>query len=371
MIIIKNKKNCCGCATCVQLCPKQCISLIEDEEGFLYPKVDTDVCIKCGLCEKACPVLNQGVPKQPLYAYAAINRDKDIRLKSSSGGIFTIIAERVIVEGGVVFGAQFNDKWEVEHNYTETFEGLQVFRGSKYVQSRIGESFIIAENFLKQGRKVLYSGTPCQIAGLNLFLRKPYDNLLTIDIVCHGVSSPKIWREYLTTVSQVKDIQRISMKDKVNSWREYNLTIKKKGSTMSERASKNKFMLAFSQNLSLRPSCYNCPAKAGKSCSDITLADFWGIEKILPIMDDGHGTSLVCAHTEKGNTYLKSPSIKMVHVNYGDSIPFNACIERSTTEPVTRKVFWESYQSNGISTLYSLKPQKDSIIKRILRRIVK
>lgn len=197
MINIKEPKDCCGCNACAQRCPKHCIILTEDHEGFLYPKVNTELCIECGLCEKVCPVINQKPKKGPLEVYAAINPDEQIRKESSSGGIFTLLAEKIIQENGVVFGARFDENWEVRHDYTETIEGLAVFRSSKYVQSRIEDNYLKAEKFLKEKRKVLFSGTPCQIAGLKKFLRKEYDNLLTVDFICHGVPSTKVWRMYL------------------------------------------------------------------------------------------------------------------------------------------------------------------------------
>lgn len=197
MIHITNRQDCCGCAACAQRCPKQCISMKEDAEGFLYPTVDTEVCIDCGLCEKVCPELNSGRERQPQKVYAAINKDEKIRLGSSSGGVFTALAEQTIDEGGVVFGARFDENWEVVHAYTETKEGLTAFRGSKYVQSRIGNAYKDAERFLRNGRKVLFTGTPCLVMGLKLYLGRDYDNLLTVDFLCHGVPSPKAWRLYL------------------------------------------------------------------------------------------------------------------------------------------------------------------------------
>ena len=197
MIHILDKHSCCGCAACVQACPKQCISFNEDEQGFRYPLVDESICIDCGLCEKVCPVIHQLDAKKPLKVYAAQNPNEEIRLKSSSGGIFTMLAESVIDEGGVVFGAQFDKNWEVEHAYTESKEGLAAFRGSKYLQSRTGETYKQTRDFLKAGRSVLYSGTSCQIAGLKKFLRKEYENLITVDVVCHGAPSPLVWRTYL------------------------------------------------------------------------------------------------------------------------------------------------------------------------------
>lgn len=197
MIRIYNKHDCCGCNSCVQRCPKSSITMREDEEGFLYPDVDESTCIDCGLCETVCPVIHQSTVRKPIAVCAAKNKDEKIRLSSSSGGAFTALAESVIDEDGVVFGAKFDEDWSVVHDYMETREGLAAFRGSKYVQSRIGDSFKKAEQFLKAGRKVLFSGTPCQIAGLKRFLRKEYDNLLTVDFICHGVPSPGVWREYL------------------------------------------------------------------------------------------------------------------------------------------------------------------------------
>ena len=200
MISIKDKKKCCGCSACVQRCPKQCINFREDNEGFRYPYIDTDKCINCGLCEKVCPIINQYNEKVPTKVYAAINTNEKIRMQSSSGGIFTYIATKVIEEKGVVFGARFDKNWEVKHDFTENIEGLSAFRGSKYMQSRIEDNYLKVEKFLKDGRKVLFSGTPCQIAGLKRYLKKNYENLLTIDIICHGVPSPKIWRLYLNEI---------------------------------------------------------------------------------------------------------------------------------------------------------------------------
>ena len=197
MIDILNKKDCCGCSACVQKCPKQCISLKEDNEGFLYPQVNQQECISCGICKKVCPIINPNEKRTPLQIYAAINKNEEIRRQSSSGGIFTLLSEEILKEGGVVFGARFDENWEVKHDYTENVKGLVNFRGSKYVQSRIEDNYKKVETFLKQGRKVLFSGTPCQIAGLKRFLSKEYDNLLTVDFICHGVPSPKVWRLYL------------------------------------------------------------------------------------------------------------------------------------------------------------------------------
>lgn len=339
MIEIIDKKDCCGCSACVQRCPKQCIKLKEDNEGFLYPEVDKSTCIDCGLCEKVCPVLHQGEPRKPLKVYAAKNLDEEIRRQSSSGGVFTLLAEQIIQEGGVVFGARFDENWEVKHDFTETIEGLALFRGSKYVQSRIEDNYKKAEEFLKQGRKVLFSGTPCQIAGLKRFLRKEYDNLLTVDFVCHGVPSPGVWRQYLKeTVARMCDknsvstdpismenthIESISFRDKSSGWKKYSFTLilsttsrsgVKNTVSLCEVFPQNTFMKGFLANLYLRPSCYACAAKCGKSGSDITIADFWGIYNYYPELDDDKGMSLLVINTIKCDFLLSSVELNRLDV---------------------------------------------------------
>lgn len=244
MIHITDKQDCCGCNSCVQCCPKSCITMCEDEEGFLYPEVDENVCVDCGLCEKVCPVLHQAEDRKPLAVYAAKNKNEEIRRQSSSGGVFTALAEEVIKDGGVVFGARFDEHWEVKHDYTETVEGLSIFRGSKYVQSRIEDCYQKVEQFLRAGRKVLFSGTPCQVAGLKLFLRKEYNYLLTVDFICHGVPSPGVWREYLKEETarecgrknsvlshpDIKDqdalIESILFRDKCLGWKKYSFALR-------------------------------------------------------------------------------------------------------------------------------------------------
>lgn len=365
MIHIIEKKDCCGCSACVQCCPKQCISLFEDEEGFLYPKVDVSLCIDCGLCEKVCPVMHQGEPHKPLKVYAARNNDEEIRRQSSSGGIFTRLAEEVILEGGVVFGARFDENWEVEHGYVETMEGLAAFRGSKYLQSRMGNCFKDVRTFLKQGRKVLFSGTPCQVSGLKKFLRSEYDNLLTVDFVCHGVPSPGVWRTYLketiarecekNSVSSdpisVEDarVESISFRDKCVGWKKYSFTLTlsatqrsgaKNTVSLSEVFPENIFMKGFLADLYLRPSCYHCPSKCMKSGSDVTIADLWGAQVILPENDDDKGLSLVMLNNDRIGFPMDSRSVWMEEIDYQEALKFNPSIERSVRIPAKRTEFF-------------------------------
>ena len=310
MITILDKHNCCGCEACVQVCPKQCISFTADNEGFSYPKVDEAFCINCGLCEKVCPVLHPYKERTPLKTLAAINENDEVRLASSSGGIFTLLAEQVIGDGGAVFGARFDDQWQVVFDFTETTEGIKAFQGSKYLQAQVGDSFARCKKFLDDGRKVLFSGTQCQIAGLLHFLRKPYDNLLTVDFICHGVPSPLVWQRYLNEVVSIgsRAISDIQFRNKERGWKLFSFKLEYdddcKSVVMSTPFNDDLYMRAFLANLILRPSCHACPAKSGKSHSDITIADFWGIELVNPDMDDDRGTSLVLVNSEKGNYAL-------------------------------------------------------------------
>lgn len=198
-ISIKQNKECCGCTACQQVCPKHCIKMVRDKEGFLYPKLSLNQCIDCGLCERVCPENNPIAHCFPIGCYAAKNKEKEIRRESSSGGMFSLIADYVLEQNGVVFGAKFNENWQVVMDYTEKKEGLKKFRGSKYVKCDIGDSYAQVKHFLQSERKVLYTGSSCQIAGLRKYLRHDYDNLLLVDYLCHGAPSPLLWEKYGST----------------------------------------------------------------------------------------------------------------------------------------------------------------------------
>lgn len=395
MINIKDKSSCCGCEACVQCCPKHCISMHEDNEGFLYPKVDKEACIDCGLCEKVCPVIHQSEPTEPLSCYIAINPNEDIRLKSSSGGIFTLLAEAVIHDGGVVFGARFDEEWNVIHAWTDTIEGLAPFRGSKYVQSRIGDTYRQAKKFLKQGRKVLFSGTPCQVAGLKRFLRKDYDNLLAVDFICHGVPSPGVWRRYLqetreqlraqrgagrnsvsSSIDELPVITGISFRDKSNGWKKYGFQVRYAASeaasnTVSKSVIKedkeflqpytdNPFMRGFLADIYLRPSCYACPAKSGKSGSDITIADAWGMDKFASEHDDNKGACYVLENTEKGAAYMRMFSFEQHAVGFDAIKRYNSAYIFFAKPHAKRAKFFKEYT----------KKRKEQTFKDILYQVL-
>lgn len=381
MFDITDKKDCCGCSACVQRCPKECISMKEDGEGFLYPSIDSAHCIDCGLCEKVCPVIHQDTPREPKEVYAAKNPDEAVRRQSSSGGVFTMLAERTIEKGGAVFGARFAADWSVEHGYAETTEGLTAFQGSKYVQSCIGKSYKLAETFLKSGREVLFSGTPCQIAGLRHYLKKEYTNLLTVDFICHGVPSPGVFRQYIAEElasftsqggerkiqfrssvnpplpesdglgrqdEEVK-IEAISFRDKRLGWKKYSFALslskvsaagEKIQFTLSTPLGRNVFLRGFLNNIYLRPSCYACAARHLKSGSDITLGDYWGIDCLLPDYDDDRGVSAVVVNSEKGAERLHRVHADLRPVPYADLLAKNPALLRSASVPDKRTLFF-------------------------------
>lgn len=363
MIGIKDKHNCCGCAACVQRCPRRCILLSEDSEGFLYPDVDVENCINCGLCETVCPELNQSGKRSPIKTLAAINNDESIRLKSSSGGVFSLLAERIIHNGGVIFGARFDEKWEVVIGCTETTDGIAQFRGSKYLQARTGDSYYRCEQYLKIGRQVLFSGTPCQVAGLKRYLGKEYGNLITVDVVCHGVPSPKVWRKYLDETVGVSNVKGVSMRDKMEGWHNYHLSISyadgDKSKILSSPYGTNDYMRAFLKNMILRPSCYQCKFRELRSGSDITIGDYWGINNIRPEMNDDKGTGLVLVNTEKGKFILDSGGLKFEETTFEESCQGNPSILCSPVPWIKRQQFFDKFDTchsvvNAIR--HSLKP---------------
>lgn len=341
MIHITDKKNCCGCSACVQRCPKQCIRLEEDAEGFLYPKVDEEACIKCGLCEKVCPILNQADKLPALEVLAVKNQNEEERMNSSSGGVFLPLAREVINKGGVVFGAVYDDSWEVHHVYAEKIEDVYPMMGSKYLQSKIDDTYKETERFLKQGREVMFVGSPCQIAGLRTFLRnKDYPNLFAVDFLCHGVPSPGVWRRYLaetygghntkvqsrlqatdgkntvllSSLNAKSPIGGIKFRDKTESgWKKYRFVVRQKSASKADKNSvlssdihyDNPFMRGFLSDIYLRPSCYECKCKNGVNHSDLTIGDYWAARVTDQDFDDDKGIGLVLVYSVKGQEYFE------------------------------------------------------------------
>ena len=377
MISITNKVDCCGCSACAMKCPKHCITMQADSEGFLYPVVNEVECIDCGLCEKVCHELHPYDERKPLSVYAAINKDEQVRMNSSSGGMFYLVAEKTISEGGVVFGARFDEDWQVAIDYAESMEAVKPFMGSKYVQARTATAYRDAETFLKQGRKVLFSGSPCQIAGLHHYLRKDYDNLTTVDFVCHGVPSPKVWQRYLDEVvtSGKRAINDVKFRNKSNGWKKFNFVLSynqdSKSYTLSSWHQQNHYMRAFLSDMILRPSCHDCRAKQGRSHSDITIADFWGINVEMPEMDDDKGTGLVLVNTEKGLQALDWNKVNKMESSLEVASKYNAGLSSLTMPHPKRAEFFAVLDTSpSVINLIdkSLRPPLSRQIRMALRK---
>lgn len=384
MITIQDKSKCSGCHACSSVCPKDCIKMVSDQEGFLYPLVDAENCVGCSLCEKVCPILvpSSLADKVEPVTCAVKNKDNNIREKSSSGGVFTAIAEYILEQGGIVFGAAFNEDFNVLHVKVDKKEDLEKLRGSKYVQSKIGYAFCETEEALNSGKSVLFTGTPCQIGGLKSFLKRDYEKLYTQDLICHGVPSPSVWRKYLEYLQEKyrSKVIRVTFRNKVKSWKKYSISISfENGQELTEPFTENVYMKAFLRNLCLRPSCYDCKFKGVKRDSDITLADFWGVENILPQMDDDKGTSLVMIHSDKGKKLFQAISSKMqsCEVDAKMAIYENGSAMFSSTLPKTRGKFFARLGKVQFDKLVEKCSRKRLIIriknkiKKIIKKLLK
>ena len=346
---INNLSNCTGCSACYSACPMSAILMVENDEGFLYPKVDDEKCVECGLCEKVCPAISPlRVQESECKAFAVINNDEAIRMESSSGGVFTAIAEKIVMTGGEVFGAKFSDDFKsVIHSWTDNIDGLKDFRGSKYLQSNVNESFKECERFLKVGEKVLFSGTPCQIQGLKKYLRKDYENLLTVDYICHGVPSPLLWKLYVEYREKLaaSRVVKTSSRRKNCGWKRYSLWFAfANHSEYLKTLDKDPYLQMFLKDTCLRQSCYDCPSKGLQRVSDVTIADFWGIQQEYPELDDDKGTSFVIVHNPKVMP-LFSDVCKVKEIELNDGLKHNFAMVKSWAKPKARDTFFNDLQT--------------------------
>lgn len=316
MITIKDKRECCGCSACASVCPKRCITMCEDNEGFLYPFVDTDICIECGLCENICPVIHaQPDEKKEQKAYLVQHKNAQVLRESTSGGAFTAIAKWVLDRGGMVCGAGFDADFEVVHQWADCYENLKKFRNSKYVQSRIGDTYRQTKQFLMEGRYVLFSGTPCQLEGLFSFLRKSYEKLVTVDVVCHACPSPLVYREYLEVQKKKigSEFTNVLFRDKYHGYKYSTMSIICRDTSIKyhEGIDTDVMMRAFFANMSVRPSCYQCAFKKRYRNTDFTIWDCFDVDKFSKKLDNDKGVTRILAHSDLANVILKESNSQL------------------------------------------------------------
>ena len=378
---IVEKKRCTGCSACASICPKGAIKLVEDDEEFKHPVIDQDKCINCGLCKRTCPVLNTNENSSLNNCYVAYNKNDKVKKTSSSGGIFDAIARVILKENGIVIGASFNDEMKLKHIAIEKLEDLEKLKGSKYLQSDLDNVFsYIKENISE--RKVLFVGTPCQVAGLHAYLKKDYDNLVCIDLFCHGVPSPKLFSKYIKELENNIDskVIKYNFRDKKTGWDTYSNTVTfSSNKEISELQSNNSYMRLFLSDIALRESCYNCNFKIGNKYSDITLGDFWGVQKYYPEMYNKTGVSAIIINTEKGQQIFESISnnLEYKECKLEEIIDGNPSLKSSGKYPAKREEFFKDIDNLDIKEL-SKKYTNTSVItkfknklKKLIKKIIK
>ncbi len=357
---------CTGCMACVNVCAQNAIQMQPNSEGFFYPVVDESLCKNCDLCSMICPNNNPITKEEPKAVYSGWSKDENLRMQSSSGGAFSEIALQILRHGGVVFGCILNEKLDAEHTFVENENDLGKIRGSKYVQSYIGDSYKKARSFLNEGREVLFSGTPCQIAGLKAFLKKDYSNLLTVDIVCHGVPSPRIWKDYIKYIEEVNGdrVESVIFRSKEYSWVFYgmNISFHRKKNKYFGPYYNDPYIRGFLRDLFLRPSCPTCCYTSTDRVSDFTIADWWGYKKTNQKDKDFQckGVSLILANSNKSLNVVKSLNMELREKNIEDAKKTNLCLSRPYPKNPLREKFWEDFNSKSFSEVISkyMMPEK-------------
>lgn len=328
-IHITDKTFCTGCSACEQVCAHGAIQMRQDYEGFVYPHVDTKSCVECGLCSMICPQ-KQGQKQREVQTeiYAAYNTNENVRAASTSGGLFSMYAQWVLSQGGVVFGAAYTNTWMVRHEVAKNESEYARFRGSKYVQSDVTRIYKQVKTYLQQDIWVLFSGTPCQIDGLRAYLRKNYEKLLTIDVVCHGVPSPKLWSKFLKWLKEKNEIlefRDIRFRAKTKGWEkcmvEFDCETKNNAmNTIRFAWAEDMYTNLFEHGISLRPSCNQCKYRSILHPSDITLGDCWHFQTYAPELFDNKGLSMIMLHTDNGKQLFKELSTSLVYKQIGNEI---------------------------------------------------
>ena len=346
-------QQCCGCSACFSVCPKQCIEMKQDEFGFLYPSISSDSCVECSLCEKVCPCLQtESTKTTPESFFAAKIKNESKRIQSSSGGVFTFLAEKILAQNGIVCAARFESLTHLIHDFCTRIEDLDAYKGSKYLQSDMRNCYLETKRLLSEGRKVLFVGTSCQIMGLKLFLRKPYSNLIAMEIVCHGVPSPFVWSKYLSELCnrkhvEISQINSIEFRNKDKSWREYNLKIEANGKVIHRKSlRKDPFLKAFLRDLMLKASCEDCPAKNFKSNSDIIAGDFWGVDNFHQSIDDDRGVSCLILQNADLLPLFEDAAIELIPTKLEYILRGNPSVKLSSKSNPDREKYLQAILKN-------------------------
>jgi coenzyme F420-reducing hydrogenase beta subunit len=350
MINKVKSSQCCGCTACASVCPEKCINFGSDELGFMYPVIDMDKCIGCNTCERICPSLStKKISDKYHQVIGAVSTSEEVRVSSSSGGVFTEVARYVFSKDGIVYGTSMTDDfYGAKYSAATTDAELVGLRSSKYLQSNIWGCFTEIKDLLLSGRIVAFSGTPCQVAGLKAFLKKDYENLITIDIVCHGVPSPKVWESYMLSLEKKhrSKVCNVSFRYKTPGESGYSLKVDFiNGDKLCEKCESNLYLRGFSANLYLRESCFKCKQKGVNRESDLTLGDFWGVENYFPNLEAEKGVSIVVIHSLKGKEIIDAIRKKLM-ITQTDDIPLlkhNSCSVKSTPKPKNYAKFRQEF----------------------------
>lgn len=377
MKLFVNKKDCYGCGACEQICPKGCIEMHSDHEGFKYPVIDETKCIGCNACMSVCQIHTEGNrPQEPLQIFAIKNRNRQLQRNSSSGGFIYNVAEYIIKLGGVVVEARFDkDQQIVSHTIINSLDPNYKYRGSKYCQSELGEIYKSVLIRLKKRQKVLFIGTPCQVSGLKLFIRKDFDNLYTIDLICHGVGSPLIFRDYISLIenryrSRINDV---NMRYKLDGWMNSKTILSlDDGKEICNTLESELYIRLYFSNYINRPSCYYCKYASSSRCGDLTAGDYWGIKKYNLSFYDDNGCSLVMANTPKGQ--LLYDQLKESFI--AEETDMASCVQPQLLAPQCapndRTDYWSNYYNKGFRYILKkyLKYTRLSNIKKKIRNLI-
>lgn len=338
---IISKSFCTGCGCCCNVCPKNAISMKIDNDGFRYPVIDKEKCIDCGLCKKKCPVFSKTKTKEINECYAAYNKNDEVLMLSSSGGIFFLLALSILKENGIVIGAMFDSK-KLVHMIVDNKKDLVKLMGSKYLQSNMDDIYKKVKIEV-QSRKILFVGTPCQVAGLKSYVGEDNENLICVDLICHGVPSSKLFIKYINELEKKNNgtLKKYNFRDKSTGWDSYSVSIDFENISKIELARDNCYMKLYLSNLALRESCYNCNFKLGNKFSDITLGDYWSVHKFHKEIYNKKGVSAVIINTKKGEKFFNTikKDIRYLETSLDNIVYGNPCLKKSCNKPSKREVF--------------------------------